>query len=239
VISKWRILVVLALFVVSFSLLHQGDEPSDSEDRDGESESATERSMQPPQPAFLQPKHDYGIAGKSDAAGQSDGVRRLPETESYPGGYGIANQYGRDGNDMEGGYRFRPLSDRERKRSQQSGPYAQRHPDEYSATYDAPLPWYQYSGTELQGRDPDRHAAPPGYSDDRSDAYSFRPLSKSPVARGHRQGEPYWNRGDGFEGHPSDTWTAPPHPQWGSQPSEQPLYPSLRGEEWNSQFTAR
>jgi len=233
--SKSRIIGLLAITIVGFLILRTGDESADSRERGGDSGSATERQLQPREPAFLRPDREYGIAGRFDAGGAPSPYGReggYPETgypyPDYPdsNGYGVHDPYRANAQMGMNGYRFRPLDERERTQTGYPGQYA----DQYARPYRPPIPHYPSTGAgQRPAWQATPYSTPPAYADPRQEAYSFRPLEKSPAARGRWQG-PYEQPGRRFDSYPTDPWTSPPAPQWGSTPTPpaRRMYPSFQ-----------
>lgn len=228
-ITKSRMVGLLLILFVGFLVLRPGDEPSDS----GDSESATDRQFQPREPAFLAPERDYGIAGRPGASSSppSYGAPKptppgsypatslapesyLPESysRSYSGGYGAPDPYGRHVRPSMNGYRFRPLDEQEQRRMQ--APYPNRYPTRH---YPAPI-------ARPEPIAPAPYSARTAYPEPAEEIYSFRPLERP--TRGRWQG-PYQDPGWRTDRGPTDPWSAPPPPQWGSMPPAQRMYPNL------------
>ncbi|MCG6863599.1 MAG: hypothetical protein LJE70_20435 [Chromatiaceae bacterium] len=225
-ITKSRIVALLAILVVGFLVLRSGDEPSDSGEKGGGSESATDRQLQPQEPGFLAPSREYGIAGRPgmDRDTRSDGSR-WPYPSTYSPDYGIPDPYGAQAGIRTEGYRFRPLDDTEKSRAQ--APYPDEYTGRYTAPYDSFSQYYPSPDDQPLPASPPSYSAPSAYPPSQQEAYSFRPLEKSPGARGRWQGpyqEPGWRRGDLY---PMDPWQSPPNPQWGSMPPSHRMYPNL------------
>jgi hypothetical protein len=233
VVTKSRIVGLLLILFVGFLVLRPGDDPSDSGDRD--SESATDRQFQSREPAFLAPERDYGIAGRPGAGAAPRPYGAPPPysepprydvrgsyppepyaqesfTQDYPVGYGARAPYGGHARPSTGGYRFRPLDEQERRRTQKT--YSDRYPTPY---YPAPL-------ARPEPVAPAPYSAGTAYPEPAEEIYSFRPLERS--ARGRWQG-PYQDPGWRTDRGPTDPWSAPPPPQWGSMPPAQRMYPNL------------
>jgi hypothetical protein len=234
-ISKSRLLGLLVLLVVGFLVLRPEDEPSDSDNRSGDSKSATEGRLQPREPAFLLPERDYGVAGRPGAENAprphgSKGGLYPTETDTYsanayPDSYEAHDPYGADAQMEAQGYRFRPLEGQ--KEEPTRAPHADRLADQYARPYDASPSYYQPYGGAPQNPSPRPAPYPPlDVNEPPQEAYSFRPLEKSPGARGRWQG-PYEQPNRGFDPSRWNPWMAPPPPQWGSMPPSQRMYPNL------------
>ncbi|MCB2264345.1 MAG: hypothetical protein LGR52_15600 [Candidatus Thiosymbion ectosymbiont of Robbea hypermnestra] len=223
--TQLRIISLLAILAVGFLILDSGDEPADSDHQGGDPESTTDRHLQPREPTLPTPAYDYGIVGQpgpnpvpppygghraSPFAVPSHGERRAypepPYPDAYRGGYNPPHTQART---RPGGYRFRPLTEREHKRRQTSS-----YPDQYATPYH---PYPQAQSTVP----PYPSSAPP------TERYSFRPQEKSPGARGRWQG-PY-RQPDRYPAPstPTAPEASPPYPQWGSTPPSQRMYPNL------------
>ena len=233
VITKPRLIGLLTILVVGFLVLRSGDDAPDSGDRDGGSESATDRQLQPREPAFLTPSRDYGIA-EQPGTGRASSPRDIPGSyprSSYPDGYPgrdwTASPYGSQAQIRTNGYRFRPLDEKVQTgaKARSSDQYVDRHSDQYRTPY-TPNPWdHPYPNAQPRSAPAVPYSTTPAYPDPQQETYSFRPLEKSPGARGRWQG-PYQEPGRRFDQYPMDPWTSPPHPQWGSMPPSQRMYPN-------------
>lgn len=237
-ITKSRIVGLLTILVVGFLVLRPGDEPSESGDRNGDSGSATDRQLQPREPAFPRPSRDYGITSQPSPGhapapyGKREPLRQQPYPQIGSRGYGAPAPYGQHARITPDGYRFRPLNEREQERMRarypDQYPYADQYPGQTATRYDPPA--QTYPSYEAQPRSPAPYSAPysppDAYSDPRRESYSFRPLEKSPGARGRWQG-PYQEPGRRYDRYPMEPWTAPSDPQWGSTPPAQRMYPNL------------
>ena len=218
--AKSHIVGLLLVLGVGFLVLRSGDEPSDGDQRGGESESATDTQFQPREPTFLAPRNDYGIADRSDprsppsAYDRPSAYRQQYDPQAYPNAYRSPTPYDGQERFATNGYRFRPLGERERQRIQ-SG-----YPDQYPSTY--------YPTPEIAPRPtaPGAYSTRPWDRQPRQENYSFRPLNKSEQARERWRG-PYPRPGWDTDRSTIDPWTAPPDPQWGSTPPAQRMYPNL------------
>jgi hypothetical protein len=236
--TKSRVAGLLAVLAIGFLLFGPEDEPSHSDEQGNDSESETERRLVPREPSFRPPgQEDYGLAGRPGRSGADtyrggwgspDANSYSPDSyppRSYPpaphqrdphGGYGGRGSFaGRDDMSM-GGYRFRPFDVPEKQRVREQP--ADRFPPPHSGPVarpwqNAPAPYSPYSSER-------------GYYRTEPQSYSYRPLRKSPQARGRWQG-PYGDPGWHPDWSPSDPWSAPPDPQWGSTPPSQRMYPSF------------
>jgi hypothetical protein len=232
IISKSRLLGLLVLLVVGYLVLRPGDEPSDSDNRGGDSESATERRLQSREPAFLRRDDDQGIAGwPGQGEAWSPGDRREyyregSDPDLFPQEYQITDPYRKHGQVNTDGYRFRPLDEKEQRRAQAHYPDQYQYPGQQATPYNPSIPYYPFSGSRQGPATPAPYSAPPAYREPPREIYSFRTLEKSPAARGRWQG-PYQEPGRRFDGYPMDPWTSPPPPQWGSTPPAQRMYPNL------------
>lgn len=213
--TKSRIIGLVAILTAVFLILRSGDEPSDSDHQSSDSESTTDRHFQPREPTLPTPGYDYGIVGRPGArSGPPPDVGwgahpNQPHPNPYPGGYDTPDPWGAQAGVRTGGYRFRPLTEREQKR-RQPAPYA-----DHSATPSHPPP-------RTQAIAPPAYPSSPPPSDSLQEIHSFRPQEKSPGARGRWQG-PY----EQLAPPPMAPWSSPPHPQWGSTPPSQRMYPNL------------
>lgn len=217
-ITKSQIVGLLIVLGVGFLVFRPGDEPADSQDRDGDSsESATDRQFQPREPEFLEQDREYGIAGRSrtrEAPPSYDWPNRYPPepyTQSYPGVYGATGSFGAQAPFSTNDYRFRPLGEQEQRRAEQT-----QYPEQY------PTPYYRAPAAQQRQVAPSHYSAP--YQAPQQETYSFRPLDKTRASRGRWQG-PYQQPGWRDDRAPIDPWTAPPNPQWGSTPPAQRMYP--------------
>jgi len=217
--TQLRILGLIAILAVGFLILGPEDEPPGS-DHQGQdpAESTTDRHLQPREPTLPILGYDYGIVGRRPdpyRAPRPYGERGTypeppyPYSDAYHGGYVAPDAQART---WTGGYRFRPLTERELER-RQTTPYSDRYADPYATPY-PPYPQAQ-SSAPLYPFPP-----PPG------EGYNFRPPRKSPGARGRWQG-PSYSRPDHYPApSPMAPGIAPPYPQWGSTPPSQHLYPN-------------
>jgi len=234
VITKPRIIGLLAILVVCFLILRSGEEPSDSGNQSDDTGVASDRRSRPRTSAFPTPSHDPGMVGRPGA--QNKNIPSLygkggfyPE-QPYPGvdhgGYGSPDPYG----DPYGArtrihtddYRFRPLAEQEQGHRQASDPNRRR--DRYAVPHNPP-PRHQ---SHLQSHPPEQprltrpapYPSQPAYADHPWGIYDFRPLEKSPGARGRWQG-PYGQPERQFAPYPPDPWSPSPPLQWGSTPPSQ------------------
>jgi len=229
--TKSRLIGLLAILVVAFLVFRPGDEPSDADKGHGGLDSSTDRQLQPREPAFLRPGADYGLAQRRGAkpAPQPYGgwgyYPQGPYPNTYQGGYGSPDRYGTQAQIRTDGYRFRPLSEQEKKRSQPS--YADQYPTQYPTPYQEPAPYYPSAETQRHPAAQAPYYAQPSYPQRQQEAYSFRPLEQSPAASGRWQ-SPYDQPGRGYDQYSQDPRTSPPDPQWGwdSTPPSQRMYPS-------------
>lgn len=232
-IIKSRIFGLLTVLVVAFLIFGPEDEPTESEDRGGESKSATERRFQPREPAFQAPGHDYGIADRRGAGTapspyyRPESFQQEPRPQGYSGGYGISDSYSGHPEVATRGYRFRPLGEQEQRRTQTS--HRDQYGDQYATPYGQPPQYYATPETRPRADSAAPYSTSPAYGAPYQE-YSYRPLTKSPSARGRWQGpyeSPDWDPSRRFDPYADDPWTAPPHPQWGSMPPSQRMYPNL------------
>jgi len=232
VFTKARLIGLVVILALGFLILRPGEEPSVTDDQDDRSESATGTQPQPREPSFLAPRADYGIAGRSGSAGTGPSYGRDTYPQgSYSDGYsdassdrrGAYDPYAGDDRMANRGYRFRPLTDRERQRAQDS--YPSQYADQYQMPYEARSPYYPSGEAQQRSARPTPYSAPRPYAEPQRDAYNFRPLEQSPAARGRWQG-PYPEPGQRFDPYSTDPWMSPPPPQWGSTPPAQRMYPS-------------
>ena len=212
---KSRIVTLLLILGVVFLVFRPGDEPSDTRDRDRNSD----QQFQSREPAFLTPEQDYGIArrpGTQETAPSypdSSSYPRTPYSQSYSSGYGAPSPYDGQAPIQRNGYRFRPLGEREKKRMQKS------NPDEYQA------PHYSAQPAQRQPIASAPYTEPSMGPDQWQQTYSFRPLEKPRTSRDRWQG-PYQRPGWRDNRPTLDPWTTPPDPQWGSTPPTRRMYPS-------------
>jgi hypothetical protein len=218
-ITKSRVVGLLLVLGSVLLVFRPGDEPSNSIERGGDSESSTDRQFQPREPAFLESRRDYGIAGNPGVreAPSPYGVQRPNARGTYPqrdsDGSGTPGTYGGQAPIQTNGYRFRPLDEQEKERMQAS------HPERYQA------PYYSAPAEQQQSIPRPTYSAQSMAPGPQRETYSFRPLEKSRASRGRWQG-PYQDPGWRGSRPPLDPWTAPPDPQWGSTPPAQRMYPS-------------
>jgi len=152
--------------------------------------------------------------------------------QPYPGldygGYGspdpYSDPYGARTRTHTDGYRFRPLAEQALQHRQAPDPdrHQNRHamPPDPSSRYRSPSP------EQPQPTPPAPYPSQPAYADHPWEVYSFRPLEKSPGARGRWQG-PYGQPDRYSDPYLPDPWSPSPPPQWGSTPPAQRMYPSL------------
>lgn len=152
-----------------------------------------------------------GPRGASPSATPSYGKRRAYPEPAYRGGYDPSDAQAWS---QAGGYRFRPLTEREQKRRQKTNPYPNRYADHYTTPYPS---------------HPQAQATVPPYppSTPPTESYSFRPPQKSPGARGRWQGPSYRQPDRRFAPSPMAPETSPSYPQWGSTPPSRRMYPNL------------
>lgn len=213
--SKSRLLGLLGLLILAFLVFRPGDEQTDSSDQGGKSESAIDRQLRPREPAFADPDREFGIARRSDAIrGRGEPSRAAPA-----GAYPSAPYAGRAPMDTSG-YRFRPLSEREKRRmeaayAQDSGGYAmpygpsglyQAGPDAWPAPATPPAaPGYVegYGYADEGRREPwEAGTWSPPLRDPWGRVYSFRPLEESDSAKtGRTAQDRAWETRDGVEGY--------------------------------------
>jgi len=224
VITKSHIIGLLAILVVGFLIFRSGDEPSDSGDQPAGSESATDRRLQPREPAFQTPGSEHGIAGRLGARSAPPGYGSphpypaQPYRDPYSGRFQTPRPYGGQASMATDGYRFRPLGKQEQERMQAA--YPELYEEGYATPYYQPSP-----GARPRETAPVPSAAPPTYREPASEIYGFRPLENSPGARGRWQG-PYQEPGR-VDTYPTDPWMSPPLPEWGSTPPAQRMYPNF------------
>lgn len=229
--TKSRIAGLLLILGVGFIVLRPGDDSSDSGEREGGSDSSTEKQFQPREPTFLTPGQDYGIAGRCDTrrngslCSDSTAQPREYRPQSDADGYRTPVPYSEQQPLSSNGYRFRPLSERERQRIRST------YPDQFATEY--------YSAPEIRPRPatPAPYAAQPQYFQPPQETYSYRPLNDSQPTRDRYQG-PYQRPGWNTDRSNMDPWSAPPDPQWGSTPPTQRMYPNLYRNS-GRRFTAR
>lgn len=227
VITKPRIIGLLAILIVCLLVLRSGNEPCDSGNRSDNAGFATDRRSRPRIPGFPTPSQDHGIVGQSGAQSAPPiyGKRGFYPEQPYPGldygGYGVPDPYGTRTRIHTDGYRFRPLAEQAQRHRQAPDP--DRHRDRYTMLHNPP-PQYQPPppGQPQQSATPAPYPSQTTYANHPWEIYSFRPLERSPGARGRWQG-PYEALGPS----PPNPWSPSPPPQWGSTPPSQRMYPSL------------
>jgi len=238
VITKPRIIGFLAILVVCFLILRSGEESSDSGNQSDDVGAATDRRPRPRTSAFPTPSHNPGMVGRPGAQNKNIpplyGKGGFHPEQPYPGvdhgGYGSLDPYG----DPYGArtrihtddYRFRPLAEQEQEQRQTPDPARRRDWDRYAMPHN-PLPRHRSSPQEQP--QPTRPAPYPprsAYADHPWEIYDFRPVEKSPGARGRWQG-PYGPPDRHLDPYPPDPWSPSSPPQWGSTPPSQRMYPSL------------
>ncbi len=234
VITKPRIIGLLAILVVCFLILRSGDEPPDSGNRSDNAGSAGDRRPQPRTSGFPTPSHDHGMAGRPGAqsAPPRYGRRGFYPEQPYPGldhgNYGVPDPYGDPyGSQIRShtdGYRFRPLAEQAQRHRQAPDPDRRR--DRYTMPRNPPSRYPAPSPEQPQPNPPMPYPSQPAYTEHPWEIYSFRPLEKSPGARGRWQG-PYGQPGQHIDPYSADPRSPSPPPQWGSTPPSQRMYPSL------------
>lgn len=162
----------------------------------------------------LQPSYGGGVADQRYGQVPEPSVSRGYGYDNGPSssvGYPLAQET----YDPTEGYRFRPLSDSEKRRLGIESP----------AKYEAPA----YRAPEPAPAAPS-YGTRPVYPQRGFGGYSFRPLEQAPGAAGRWQGpypDPAWAEDRGFV----DRHQVDPSPQWGATPPPRPpihqMYPSL------------
>lgn len=236
-ITKLRIIGLLTILVVCFLILRPGDEPCDSDSRKGNAGSTNDRRSQSRTSDFPTLGHNRGIVSRLSTQNTPplyDGVSQKPLSRRERGwGKGVKGQrpvpfatssYGRQGIYPEQPYLGLDY-----------GGYGS--PDPYGARSRIHTDGYRFRPLAEQVQQQQRQApypsqpAYPAYADYLWEVYSFRPLEKSPGARGRWQGphgqpdrhsDPYY-----LDLYFPDPWSPSPLPQWGAAPSAQRMYPSL------------
>ncbi len=219
-----------AALVVGIYLLWPGKEPSDAVKKVTSTGSHTQIqpiSARPARPARSRDsaptwsgEQSYGRA-LEPSYGNRYGDQRSPGRAPEPAAYGYRPRFGsgypvaQQAEDPGAGFRFRPLSDSEKRRYDYQTPPERYEPSRSYGPATAPAPSY---GTR------------PGYPSGGYGGYTFRPLEQTPESAERWQGpypDPMW-RGErdyadqnGFER----------EPQWGARPYTRPpidhMYPSL------------
>lgn len=228
VITKSRLIGLLAILVVGLLILRSGDEPCDSGNRKDNLESAGGRRPPPRTSDFPTPSQDHGMVGRPGAqsAPPPYGKRGFYPEQPYPGldygGYGSSDPYG----DPYGartrihtdGYHFRPLAEQAQRHRQAPDP--DRRQDRYAMPHSPPSRYQSPPPEQPRPTPPVPYPSQPAYADHPWEVYNFRPLEKSPGARGRWQG-PYGQPDRHLDPYPVDSWSPSPPPQWGSTPPSQ------------------
>lgn len=231
-----RYILAVAAGLVGVYLFWPGDDTPDAEKRVGDADSGyrvaptearpspTARTYDSPPARWLGAER-YGRAlqpsyGGGAADQRYGGVPEPSARGGYGHGYGdgpsssVGYPLAQQAYDPTEGYRFRPLSESEKRRYGIES-RAQYEPPAYRAPESAPTPSY---GTR------------PVYPQRGFGGYSFRPLEQVPGASGRWQGpypDPTWGEQRGFV----DQHRVDPSPQWGATPPPRPpihqMYPSL------------
>jgi hypothetical protein len=230
-----RILIVGSLLVglAGIVWLWPEDEAQRPVERIAAPDSSPDYRSRQPSPKQAQPGGRYGRAVSPRAwENKPDYGPAAPRYYGYPAGN--AAPYGQvapEPDPMER-FTFRPLSERERKRSE-----AER-PETYYGGPAAPssqpyTEWYD------QQPEPNRYYPAPAYPNRQGNGYSYRPYQPGTEAR-DQWADPYrdWSEGQDYQ-NPAAT----PAPRWGSQPRgsappSRSMYPSLDGYK-DRRFTAR
>jgi len=171
-----------------------------------------------------------GVKGQRSVpfATPSYGKQGFYPEQPYPdldhGGHGSPDPYGARTRIHTDGYRFRPSVEQAQQHRQAPDP--DRRQDRYAMPHNPP-PRYQSPPPEQpRPTPPAPYPSQPAYADHPWEVYNFRPLEKSPGARGRWQG-PYEQPGQHIDPYSTDPWPPSPPPQWGSTPPSQRMYPSL------------
>jgi len=221
-ITKLRIIGLLTILVVCFLILRPGDEPCDSDSRKGNAGSTNDRRSQSRTSDFPTLSHNHGV------------VSRLSTQNTHPlyGGKGVKRQrsvpfvtssYGKQGIYPEQPYLGFDY-----------GGYGS--PDPYGTRTRIHTDGYRFRPLAEQVQQQQRQApysSQTAYADHPWEVYSFRPLEKSPGARGRWQGS-HGQPDRHSDPYPSDLYLPDPWlpsplplPQWGAAPPAQRMYPSL------------
>lgn len=211
-ITKSRIIGLVAVLIGGVLILRGGDEPPDSDNRREDRGSTDDRRLQPRPPTIPSPSHERWPSAHHTPPPY--GERRPYPDQPYPGGYGLPDPYDAQARIRMDGYRFRPLAEQEQNR---------QHPGQSATPYTPPPHPYLPPKVQPQSAVP---APYPPLLAPAQESYSFRPLKKSPGARGRWQG-PYGQPGQHFDRYSTDLWSPSPPPQWGSTPPSQQMYPNL------------
>lgn len=232
VITKPCIIGLLAILVVCFLILRSGEEPSNSGNWSDNAGVSGDRRPRPRTPAFPTPSHDSGVVGRPGA--QNKNIPPLYSkggfypAQPYPGvdhgGYGSPDPYSARTRIYTDDYRFRPLTEQEQGHRQTPDPA--RRQGCYAVPYNPLLRHQSPLPEQPQPTTPTSYTSQPVYADHPWGIYDFRPLEKSPGARGRWQG-PYGQPDRQFAPYPPDPWSPSSPPQWGSTPPFQRMYPSL------------
>lgn len=213
---------------MGFLILRPEDEPPDPCIQESDPGAVADRRPQPPRAPILPTlSYDHGIIGRP---GTQSAPLPYGERRTYPGpdqgGYELSDPYGAQARIREDGQRFRPLAGQEQGHGQVPTP-GQRT-GRYAAPYEPSLQPYPPSlqsrplRAQPQPTAPAPYPSPPAYTDPAQENYDFRPLEKSPAARGRWQG-PYGQPNQHRDRPSIDPWSPSPYPQWGS-PSSQRAY---------------
>lgn len=226
VITKSRLIGLLAILVVGLLILRSGDESCDSGKRSANAGSTNGQRPPPRTSDFPTPSQDHGMVGRPGAqnAPPPHSRRGFYPEQPYPGldygGYGSSDPCG-DPYDARtrihtDGYRFRPLAEQAQQDRQTPDP--DRRQDRYAMPHNPPS---RYQSPPPEQRQPNPlalyppYSSQPAYADHPWEIYNFRPLEKSPGARGRWQG-PYGQPDRHLDPYPPAPWSPSPPPQWGS-----------------------
>jgi len=221
---KGYIAVALLTAFVSWLVFSPDDDARRRGGREPASGSGDIHRSLPQEPEPLPTRERYGIAGTTAVPGEPNVGPYAADSSRQPRSPRQSYLPRETWPDSMEQFRFRPLTERERKRLE-----AQRPPLDYFPNgQTAAVPQWPYTQPQGMAPDPQSPFSPQRYDQ----SYSFRPEQR-PAKNRHwtpyeRDGSRQWQRSS----EPTGPWHEPPSPQWGSTPPRwappaDRMYPNL------------